>query len=411
MQSKRKITYRLYPSPRQQEELLKTLRLHQKLYNGALEHRILAYKAQKKSIRFFDQSKELTQLRKECDEYKALNAQSCQVTLKRLDLAFQNFFRRVKNNEAKAGFPRFKAFDRYSGWGYKTHGDGWKLLCGEKNKHGFLRLSGIGKLKIRGQAKDIGTPKTCEIQHKQGRFYASITCEVTVSRQSGKEAFGIDWGLKEFAVLADTNDDTFSIANPRFLKKSLAKLKQKQVALSRKKRGSKNRQKARSDVAKVHAKVSNQRKDFLHKTTAHLVQKSALLAVEKLNVKGMSSAGGARKKGLNREILAAAPGMFHQMLKYKAEEAGLEYCEIDPRQAKPSQTCHRCGSRKKKLLSERTHSCEQCGISCDRDENAAKVILFWALHHRAPGWEPTSCREEALAFSLKQETPSKVASG
>ena len=163
-------------------------------------------------------------------------------------------------------------------------------------------------------------------------------------------------------------------------------------------------------MAKLHERVANQRKDFLHKATTKIVSQSALVAVEKLNVKGMSTAGGTHKKGLNREILAAAPAMFHQMLKYKAEEAGIEYCEIDPRKTKPSQTCHVCGEQKKKLLSEREHCCERCGTRCDRDVNAAKVILYWALHNRAPGGEPTSCGGEALALPLKQETPPIFAS-
>jgi putative transposase len=147
---KRKITYRLYPSKKQATALCDVLRLHQQLYNAALEQRISAYKLRKISLSYIQQAKELTDLRKVDEAYGNLNAQSSQVTLKRLDLAFQNFFRRVKLKANKAGFPRFKAFDRYSGWGYASHGDGWKLLSGEKGKHGFLRLSGIGHIKIRG---------------------------------------------------------------------------------------------------------------------------------------------------------------------------------------------------------------------------------------------------------------------
>ena len=139
----RKITYRLYPSPTQQTKLADIRGLHQRLYNAALEERITAYQRGGVSVGYFQQAKELTQLRAEDETYRALNAQSSQVTLKRLDLAFQHFFRRVKAGQTP-GFPRFKSYDRYPGWGYKTHGDGWRLLTGEQMQHGKLRLPCCG---------------------------------------------------------------------------------------------------------------------------------------------------------------------------------------------------------------------------------------------------------------------------
>jgi putative transposase len=133
---------------------------------------------------------------------------------------------------------------------------------------------------------------------------------------------------------------------------------------------------------------------------------SSLISVESLNTLSMSASGGNRKKGLNREILSAAPGAFHQMLKYKAEEAGIEWIEVPTRQVKPTQTCHGCGRQEKKPLSQRWHSCV-CGVSCSRDENAAKVILNWALFGSASGQELSRCGG-ALA-PVKQETPSIAA--
>ena len=196
----------------------------------------------------------------------------------------------------------------------------------------------------------------------------------------------LDWGLETFATIAKHDGDSTGIKNPRFLKKELKQLKTKQRSLSRKKRGSNNGKKCRKAVAKLHAKVANRRKEFLHQTTAKLVKDSGYIAVEKLNVKNMSAEGGAYKKGLNREILSASPGMFHQMLKYKAEEAGIEWIEIPTRQVKPSQTCHACGRQEKKELAQRKHACV-CGAFCTRDENAAKVILNWALTGNATGQE------------------------
>jgi putative transposase len=400
---KRKITYRLYPTSLQVAMLLISLRLHQQFYNAALEQRISAYRRRKINVGFSEQCREATLVRKECQEYASLNAQSIQVTLKRLDLAFQNFFRRVKNGVKNAGFPRFKSLERFSGWGYKTHGDGWRLFAGEGMKNGPLRLSEVGLIKMRGKARTLGTPKTLEILYKQGRWYASVTVECKPQRISGKKAIGIDWGLETFATVANTDGNYSAIPNPRFVKKSLKSLKTKQRRISKKKRKSQNRKTARKRVAKLHAKISNRRKEFLHQTTARLIKESGLIATEELNVKGMSAHGGAHKKGLNREILSAAPGAFHQMLKYKAEEAGIEFVEIDTRKAKPSQTCHGCGKPEKKDLSERMHICP-CGVACGRDENAAKVILNWALFGNATGREPACCGGEALVSPMKQET-------
>lgn len=402
---KRKITYRLYPSKRQEQDLNKVFSLHQRLYNAALEQRISVYTTKKLSLNYFDQAKELTELRKVDDEYKGLNAQSSQVTLKRVDLAFKHFFRRIKSKSSKAGFPRFKSYDRYPGWGYATHGDGWRLLTGERGKNGQLRLSSIGHIKIRGKGRHIGIPKTCEIQNKAGKWYASITLECLPIRKSGENAIGLDWGLESFATIVNDKGQSGVIENPRLLKKELNQLKTKQRILSRKRRGSNNRRRARTIVANLHAKVANKRKDFLHQSTAKIVKASSFIAVEKLHVKNMRAQGGSYKKGLNREILSAAPGMFHQMLKYKAEEAGIEWIEIPTREVKPSQTCHGCGRQEKKTLAERKHGCV-CGVRCSRDENAAQVILNWALVGNATGQELARCGEMALAVSMKHETPS-----
>ena len=135
-----------------------------------------------------------------------------------------------------------------------------------------------------------------------------------------------------------------------------------------------------------------------------LVSSRGFQPTKKLNTTNMSTKGGAYKKGLNREILSAAPGAFHQMLKCKAEEAGIEYVEINTRKVKPSQTCHGCGRQEKKTLATRVHICP-CGTGCGRDANAAKVILNWALFGNATGQELAGCGGTALAIPAKQETP------
>jgi len=405
----RKITYRMYPSFQQSDKLLELLGLHQRVYNTALEYRISTYKESGKSLGFSAQCRELTGWRKQCDSLDSVNAQSLQVTLKRLDLAYAAFFRRVKAGET-AGFPRFKPVDRFSGWGYKTHGDGFRLHAGDKMRHGHVRLSGIGMVKLRGTARTPGEVKTAEVQHKSGRWYLSVTVECEPQRIGGTAAMGMDWGVETFATVCSNDAKTHSVQNPRFLDKpQRQKLKALQQAVSRKtSKRSNNRRKAIVLLSAESRRIANRRKDFLHQTSAELVGQYGLIATEQLNVKNMTASGGQCKKGLNRNILDTAPSTFLNLLKTKAEEAGSLWVEVPTRQVKPSQTCHRCGSQRKKPLSEREHRCD-CGASCSRDENAARVMLNWALFGNATGQELSEVGSGGRLAVQNHETPSIVA--
>lgn len=217
-----------------------------------------------------------------------------------------------------------------------------------------------------------------------------------------KGAVGLDWGLESFATLAHDSGDYSRIENERHLRLELQKLAQLQREMSHKKRGSRNWYKAKKKVAALHSKIARKRHEFLHQSSAWVVKANGLIAVEKLNTKGMTANGGQRKKGLNREILSTAPGAFHLMLKYKAAEAGTRYIEVPTRKVKPSQTCSGCGNQAKKPLSERQHACP-CGLTLSRDQNAARVILNWALES-IKGRESALCGEKS--FSAKHETPS-----
>ena len=375
----RKVTFRMYPNAVQTERLEELLGLHQRVYNTALEERIAAYKERGQSLDFSAQCKALTLWRKQCRALNEVNAQSLQVTLKRLDLAYQGFFRRIKAGET-AGFPRFKSIQRFSGWGYKTHGDGWRLHAGNTMQHGHVRLSGVGMVRLRGKARTPGAPKTAEVQHKNGLWYLSVTLECEPERQGGTQAMGMDWGLETFATCVDAEGKTHPVANPRFMDKAQRqKLKLLQQAVSRKtNKRSNRRRKAVKLLSTECRKIASRRKEFLHQTSAQLVAQYGLIATEGLNVKAMTASGGEYKKGLNRSILDTAPSTFLNLIKTKAEEAGSLWVEVPTRQVKPSQTCHRCGVQRKKLLSERRHVCE-CGADCGRDENAARVMLNWAL--------------------------------
>lgn len=413
---KRKVTYRLYPSRRQQNQMHETLRLHQKLYNAALEQRIDAFSRCNISLSFSDQCSELTKLREELPEYAALNAQSEQVTLKRLDLAFRHFFRRIKEGKEKVGFPRFKSFDRFKGWGYKSHGDGWKFLPHEDFVNGTIHISGVGNIQTRGRAcfldeertsRNPGTPKTMEVFRKNGKWYASVTFDtLRPFRASGEKAVGIDWGTTHFLTIVDELKNLLVIGNPRHLKSREEKLKKAQKNLSRKKKGSNNRRKSKKILTNAHERVAWKREDFLHQTSASIVKSASLIATESLNIKAMTANGGSYKAGLNRSILDTSPGKFFELLEYKAADAGVPFIEIPTRKVKPSQSCSGCGYVEKKPLASRVHDCKKCGLVLDRDVNAALVILNFALTGFVTGREPASSAESEVTYSLKHETPS-----
>lgn len=401
----RKVTYRLYPSKSQAKKLLAIHRLHQQLYNDALFQRIFAWRRRGISVSYADQCRELTELRAAFPEYAALNAQACQVTLKRLALAFQNFFRRVKAGLSQVGFPRFKALKRFSGWGYKTHGDGWKWHPGDQLKHGYLKLSGVGFIRMRGQSRNEGTPKTLEIVYRDGKWYASVTLRCEPIRSRGTERIGLDWGLETLLTLVNEWGEVTEEANPRYLKKQLDKLRQLSRDLSRKVKGSQNWHKALKALKYLHRRLAHRRHNDLHQLTARLIHTVALIATEELNIKAMTAQGGPRKKGLNREILSTSPGQLLQMLRTKAEEAGVAWHEVPTRKVKPTQRCHGCWKVEKKELSQREHICA-CGVHCSRDVNAARVMLKWVLQEiYGISLEWAECGAGALVSAAKHETP------
>lgn len=414
----RKITYRLYPDDAECSALDTVRALHCRTYNALLEEHRRRHASGEASFGLNAMCLELTQWRRRVASLNALNAQSMQVTAKRVALAFEAFFRRVKKGETP-GYPRFKAFERFSGWGYKTYGDGWKLRRRISDKGmGFdaITLAGIGTIRMRGKGRFAGTPKTCEIVHKAGKWYASVTFDVAphqVMRPGGRETAAFDWGLKTLLTIAKADGSIDEIDNPRWFNRKIAAIRALQRVISEEESRAKQiagldpavplQKGQRFVVTKklkrlyaqlrgLHAKIARQRKDFYHKLTTFLVETFGALGTEELAVKNMSAApkakedpaapgtflpnGAAAKAGLNRSILDAAPSMLIGMLRTKAEEAGTWFALANTRKLKPTQRCHRCGEIVKKALSERTHECA-CGCQCGRDENAAKTILRW----------------------------------
>jgi putative transposase len=349
--------YRVRINKATEANALEWLRLCRTLYNAALEQRILAYRQQRRSLTTYTQSVQLPQLKKELPEYGGVNSQCLQDVVERLGKAYQAFFRRLKCGE-KPGFPRFKGAHRYDSFTLKQ--TGWRL------ESRCLYIRNVGRFKLFLSRPVEGKIKTVTVRRaSSGKWFVAFSCdEVPEKRlEPCDKAIGVDVGLNSFFTDSDGN----KVANPRYLVESQKLLRRRQRSLSRKKKGSTNREEARTLVAKAHEKVTNQRKDFAHKTALELVRNSGVICIEDLRIKDMTN------KHLNKSISDVAWGMFFNALLFKAEEAGRKVVKVNPRNT--SQKCSGCGKLVKKPLSVRIHKCPSCGLVIDRDHNAALNIL------------------------------------
>jgi len=397
MASTRTISFRLYPSKAQTALLDAKHRMLRDLWNAAIEERIGAW-ARGVRISRSDQEKSLPDIRADLGGWRGLvHTHEAQVVLKRLDLAFQAFFRRVAAGQ-KPGFPRFKSAERFRGWGYKEHGNGFRVEMRDGWRHGRVRLFGIGEMRMRGVARTPGRILKSDVFRDMRGWQLSLVVETDCAERAPANgpAIGLDWGVAEFATIAQETEDGpcfEAVPNPRHLDAETEALRAQQRGLSALARARKVSRgalkKQRRALARKHAKVAARRKDFLHQLTARIAGRHRLIATEKLTVRNMTaSARGTRdepgrnvaqKAGLNRSILDAAPTAFLNMLRYKAAEAGSEFLEADTRRLKPSQRCPDCGAVRKKTLSVRHHDCDACGCSYGRDEAAALTLLRWGL--------------------------------
>ena len=267
----------------------------------------------------------------------------------------------------RVGFPKFKAKDRTTPrFAYTT---GFRLIKGDPKA---LRLPKVGRVHcMENVAERVGDARVLRmtVSRRAGRWYASLTVErddkpVTKPPRGG--AVGVDLGVKTLATLSDGT----VIENPRYLRKSERRLKMAQKALSRKVKGSNRRAKARAKVARIHARVANQRQDAIHKATTMIAQTYLHISVEDLNVVGM-----VKNHRLAKAVSDASFAEFRRQLDYKTARTGARLHIVD-RWYPSSKTCSTCGAVKAKLsLSERVYRCDACGLSIDRDLNAAVNIL------------------------------------
>jgi putative transposase len=351
------VKVRLYPTPEQQVALSRSFGCARWYWNFALNACIQHYQETGKTLKLAAYKGMLPQLKKEYpwlkeDCYSAV----LQCVAINLNKAYTNFF------QGRAKFPRFKSKQGKQSIQYPQN----ITVNGDK-----LVVPKIGELKAVFHREISGTIKTVTISKTPSdKYFASILSETEYSSQesSGDKTLGIDLGLKDFAIVHDGEEAT-KYSNPRHLKHHERNLRRKQQKLARKTKGSQTRERYRLFVAKVHERVSNTRQDFLHKLSRKLVDKSQVIVVENLNVKGM-----VRNRKLSKTISDVGWGMFVNFLAYKLDRKEGKLIEID-RFFPSSKKCSCCGHVIDKLpLDIREWDCPSCGTHHDRDGNAALNI-------------------------------------
>jgi putative transposase len=370
---RRAYKFRAYPTSGQASRLTRCLRDHQQLYNAALEERREAWRMRRVGIRYAQQSAQLKEIRAADPDQSRWSFSSQQATLRRLDKAFAAFYRRCKAGH-KPGYPRFRSVDRWDSVQWPSDGDG----CRWKPDTGRVYLHGVGHVKVHQHRPVQGRVKTISIKREGRRWYVVLSCDDVPASPlpaAGREV-GLDVGVARFA----TTSDGEVIANPRYAKTAAGELATAQQALSRKKRGSANRRRAKAKVAEVHRRIRDRRADFHHKTALTLVRECDVIALEDLRIANMTrSASGtpeepgtnvAAKSGLNRSILDAGWGQFTVILAGKAEDAGRRVVFVNP--AGTSIGCHQCGAKCMRPRQD-TVICPEHG-AMDADVNGARNI-------------------------------------
>jgi putative transposase len=321
----------------------------------------LAYEDLDVSLSKYQQLMFLPLLKAERPSLDSVHSQVLQNVVDRLDKAFQAFFRRCKAKE-NPGFPRFRGVHRYNSFCYPQSGF---ALIGKN-----LKLSKLGNIRVKMHRPILGEIKTCTLRKTaSGNWDVSFSCEVNSEPLLPKtEAIGIDVGLEHFATLSNGKE----IANPRFFKRGERALAKAQQKLAKLKKGTQERRKQGKVAAKIHERISNQRKDLCHKESKKIIDQYQYICIEDLDIKKMVE--GSR---FAKSITDASWNQFRQFLTYKAAEAGRKLGLVNP--AYTTQDCHQCGYREEKKLSERMHCCNRCGYQAKRDLNAAQNILALGL--------------------------------
>ena len=397
--------YRLRPTSDQIASMGQWLDLLRRQYNYRLGERFSWYERNRCDINacplichlpelrdnpdFYFQKRDLVNSKRLFPEYRAVNAQVLQNCIERVKKTFDRWLKGDSNGK-KSGKPRFKGVGRYRSFTFPQI----KQDCIQGK---FIKLPTIGLIKLiqHRPLPDGFKIKTASIVQKVDGWYVVLSLEdasvpeIFPDIPVMENTIGIDMGLKSFL----TDDSGEEVAIPQHYRKAEKRLKLLQRSLSRKKKGSNRRKKAIKRVGKAHLKVANTRKDFHYKTAKKLLQQGKNVGHEKLNIKGLA------RTRLSKSINDAGWGQFLDILKIKAERAGLLTIAVNPNGT--SQDCSSCGIKVKKELSDRWHSCPNCGCELDRDHNAAINIKHRAVGHSVLKAQVTS---DAIAGVTEKPT-------
>jgi len=340
------------------ESILTTTRY---FYNALLAERKDAWEQRQETITKTIQLRRVKE-RRATNPYAAVtHSHILQVVATDLDRAFQSFFRRVRAGETP-GYPRFRGQNRWRSFGLKELGNGFSL-DGRR-----LRVHGVGRIAVRWHRPLEGAIKTVRISKKAGHWYASFSCivDAPVPLPTTGKSVGVDVGLAHLLTLSTGE----RVANPRWYRAGQARLRVMQRRIARRTQGGRNRRTAIAQVQRQHERVTNERKDYLDKVVSGLVAHYDTIAIENLRVTTM-----VKNHRLSKSIMDAGWSYVTHHLTDKAASAGRVVCAVDP--AYTSKTCSGCGAlfTQEINLSVRWVTCASCGVSLDRDQNAAINIL------------------------------------
>ncbi len=371
MEVRRAYKFRIYPDIKRQSEINNMLILAQRLYNRLLEKSIQSYKHgnSKISMSQFNLFKKAI-IEENKDFLKLYSQTRCEIEY-RVIKAYQNFFRRVKEKNSgkkiKAGFPRFKSVDRYKSITYPQDNGSFSIEANNKKKTKYLHVSRLGRLSMEMHRKIEGKIKTLTIKREGKLYYVVFTAiqEIAPPKVEDTKPVGIDLGLNNFIALSDGT----KIAKPKFFKKKAKRIALWQRRISKRKKSSKRREKAKLHLQNEWKNITNQSTDFMYKLSNSLVKSGyTSFVIEKLSITNM-----VKNHILAQSIQNASWNKFIQMLSYKAESAGMKVLKVNARDT--SKKCSSCGNLQEMPLSSREYRCNKCGLQMDRDTNAAINIL------------------------------------